>query len=133
MKCNNRNEDVEFILVNTAGVNQGLRFCDQDRQLIYLFDVADMETMLIRLSLHQNYIVEISADGEEYEVLARVDDEEEFPEFFGQTSSMSLDIDPFEYDCEDTGLCYIRIRNTDITKGGGGSVSNIYLEYTKKY
>ena len=131
VKCNNTNEDMEFIYFNTAGVNSGLRFCDNDRQLIYLFDVSEMTAATFTFSLHQNYIVEISCDGEEYEIIARTDDEEEFPEFYGKISSYTLKIDPFDYDCSDTGLCYIRIRNTDVSRGNGGSVSQIMLEYTK--
>ena len=132
VKCNNLNEDWEFIYFSNAGVNTGLRFCDNDRQLIYLFDVSDMISATFTFSLHQNYIVEISIDGEEYEIIARTDDKENFPEYYGQTSSYSLKIDPFDYFCEDTGLCYIRIRNTDVTRGNGGSVSQIVLDYVKE-
>ena len=43
-----------------------------------------------------------------------------------------ITVDPFDYDCADTGVCYIRLRNSDPSKGHGGSITQLVLTYTRK-
>ena len=130
VKTNNKNEDVEFIVFNTAGVNDSLRFCDKERQLIYMFDISGMLTADFAFHVFQNYILEVSADGKNWTIVADYSQGGTIPHLTTGGNNKTILINPFAYDCEQ--VCYVRLRNTDISKGNGGSISQITLNYTKK-
>ena len=132
MKTNSSNEDADYLYASTAGVNANLRFCDGDRVVIYFFDLADMTSAQINLHVFQNYIVEVSADGEEWEMIADYSKGGTVPHLTTGGNNTVISVDPFDYDCEDTGVCYIRLRNSDPSKGWGGSISQLVLTYTRK-
>ncbi|MBQ7398369.1 MAG: hypothetical protein IJW09_06070, partial [Clostridia bacterium] len=132
MTTSSANQDESFIYANTAGVNDGLRFCDGDRVLIYFFDLADMLDIKIDLTVFQNYILEISADGEDWVEFANYYDISDGNHVTDGSNTRMWSIEPFDYGCDESGVCYIRLRNCDPTKGWGGSIKNLTLHYQKE-
>ena len=128
VKCNNTNEDLPFLIYNTAGVNANIRYADGTGKLIYAFDISNMDNAEFYLSVVQNYIVEVSEDGEDWTLIADYSEGGTVPHITTGGNGKTLQIRPDEYDIED--VLYIRIRNTDVTKGWGGSIRQIRWTYT---
>lgn len=132
MKTTNANEDADYLYSSTAGTTGTLRFCDGDRHVTYFFDLAGMTSAEIKLHVFQNYIVEVSADGEEWEMIADYSKGGTVPHITTGGNNTVITVDPFDYDCTDTGVCYVRLRNSDPSKGHGGSITQLVLTYTRK-
>ena len=130
MKTTSANQDEAFIYANTAGANDSLRFCDGDRSLIYFFDLSGLHAAEIAMTVFQNYIVEVSSDGEEWEMIADYSKGGTVPHLTTGGNNTTITIDPKDYDCDD--VCYVRLRNSDPTKGWGGSITNLTFTYQKK-
>ena len=128
---NSRGEDEEFLEFTDACVNNDIRYCDGARQLIYCFDVSQMLTATFRFNVFQNYILEVSSDGEDYTIVADYSQGGKIPHLTTGGNNTTITVDPFEYGCEETGFLYVRLRNTDTTQGWGGSISSFTMEYTK--
>lgn len=128
---NQNNDDVEFILVNTSEINNEYRYCDKERQLIYYFDVSQMLSCELDFRVLQNYIVEVSNDGKNWEIIANYYDISNGQHLTTGTSNINIKFDPFDYDCDETGECYVRLRNCDSSKGWGASVRYFEMSYTK--
>ncbi len=132
MKTSTGNADEPFIYSNTSNANADLRFCDGDRHLTYFFDLSGMLDVKIDLTVFQNYILEISTDGEEWEEFANYYDISGGVHVTDGSNTRTWSVNPFDYGCDETGICYIRLRNCDVTKGWGGSIKNLTLTYEKK-
>ncbi|MBQ8718464.1 MAG: DUF4350 domain-containing protein [Clostridia bacterium] len=128
---NSNNQDMDFILVNTSESNANFRYCDTTRQLVYLFDVSDMLSCDLTCRVFQNYIVEVSNNNKDWEIVANYYDISGGEHLTTGGNDVDVDIDPFIYDCDVTGECYIRIRACDPTKGWGGTIRYIEMNYTK--
>ncbi len=131
MKTTSAGEDNEFIYANTSNSTNTLRFCDGDRVLIYFFDISDKLSMEISMNVFQNYIVEVSADGEDWEEIANYYDISGGKHLTSGGNNVTIRIDPMDYDCDETGVCYVRLRNCDPSQGHGGSITQLTLNYTK--
>ncbi len=132
VKTNSHGEDASFIYFNTAGASETVRFCDGDRQLIYLFDVSTMLTAEFEFNLFQNYILEVSTDGKKWAMVADYSKGGTVPHITTGQNKTNIRINPFDYGCEETGTCYVRLRNSDTSKGWGGSIIQFTLDYTRK-
>ena len=130
MKTSSANQDEAFIYANTAGANDGLRFCDGDRVLIYYFDLNGLHSAEIQMKVLQNYIVEVSGDAEDWTIVADYSKGGTVPHLTTGGNQTTITIDPSDYDCE--GACYVRLRNSDPSKGWGGSITNLTFIYQKK-
>lgn len=129
---NHTNDDAEFLEYNSAGVNSGLRYCDQTGQLIYAFETTDMLSALITFSLSQNYILEISTDGVNYEIVADYSQGGKIPHLTTGGNAIDIKVDLFKYGAGDADIIYVRLRNSDPGQGWGGSISKFVMEYTKE-
>jgi hypothetical protein len=132
VKTNHTNEDAEFLEYNSAGVNSGLRYCDQTGQLIYAFNTKDMLSAIITFTLSQNYILEISTDGVNYEIVADYSQGGKIPHLTTGGNNTNIKVDLFAYGAEEADVVYVRLRNTDPSKGWGGSIHQFVMEYSKK-
>lgn len=132
VKTNSQGADVSFIHFNTAGSSETLRFCDGDRQLIYLFDVSTMLSAKFEFNIFQNYILEVSADGKNWTMIADYSKGGTVPHITTGQNKTNISLNPFEYGCGESGTCYVRLRNSDTSKGWGGSIIQFTLNYTKK-
>ncbi len=131
VSTNLRNEDVEFLLVNTASANAGIRYCDLGGQLVYMFDVSEMIDCSLTFNIYQNYIVEVSNDNKNWEIVANYYDISGGEHLKDGGNDVNIVVDPFDYDCDETGECYVRIRNCNSSLGWGGSIRHFDMNYTK--
>jgi hypothetical protein len=74
--------------------------------------------------------VEVSADGEEWEIVADYSKGGTVPHLTTGGNQTTIKIDPDDYACEDT--CYVRLRNTNPSMGWGGSITNLTFTYQRK-
>lgn len=132
VRTNSTNEDFEFLDFNSAGVNSGVRFCDNGGILIYAFDLSDMLSAKFTFYLAQNYILEVSTDGENYTVVADYSEGGKVPHLPGGGNDTTFTLDPSTYGAKGGGVFYVRIRNCYPSKGFGGCISRFIMEYTKE-
>jgi hypothetical protein len=86
----------------------------------------------IDLTVFQNYILEISTDGEDWVEFANYYDISGGTHVTDGSNTKTWSVEPFDYGCDESGVCYIRLRNCDPTKGWGGSIKNLTLHYKKE-
>jgi hypothetical protein len=96
-----------------------------------MFDVSDMLSCDLTCRVFQNYIVEVSNNNKDWEIVANYYDISGGEHLTTGGNDVDVDIDPFIYDCDETGECYIRIRACDPTKGWGGTIRYIEMNYTR--
>ncbi|MBE6620040.1 MAG: hypothetical protein E7625_01575 [Ruminococcaceae bacterium] len=132
VRTNSSNEDYEFLDFSSAGVNSGVRFCDNGGILIYAFDLSDMLSAKFTFYLAQNYILEVSTDGENYTMVADYSEGGKVPHLPGGGNDTTFTLDPFTYGAKEGGVFYVRIRNCYPSKGFGGCISRFVMEYTKE-
>ncbi|MHC1694260.1 MAG: hypothetical protein AB9835_03065 [Eubacteriales bacterium] len=122
---NNKNEDSEFLVRTDAGANDSLRFADLASEIVYRFDLSKYTAPVIYLDVFQNYIIEVSDhDGDWQKVY---DYSEINPVHLTDGSNRTLlTVDPsgFGYKNE----LWVRISNTDVSQGWGGSIFNITVK-----
>ncbi|MBQ9415255.1 MAG: hypothetical protein IJU20_00215 [Clostridia bacterium] len=126
--CNQNGNDWGYLIYNTAGANSGVRYCDLTGELVYAFDLRNMKDALFNLTVAQNYIVEISQTGRDWELVADYNEGGTVPRIVGGGNSTVLSVRPEEYGF--TECLYIRIRNTDTSFGFGGTIREIRWNYT---
>ena len=131
VETNSKSEDLEFLEFTSGEANSGLRYCDGNAQLIYAFDISDKLTAVYVFSLSQNYILEASADGEDYEIIADYSQGGKIPHLTTGENGKDISVDMFKY-AGDDGMVYIRLRNSDPSQGWGGSISKFVMKYTKE-
>ena len=124
---NEKNLDTDYIYESTAAANSSLRFCDLDRYLIYKFDLGGKENFTLTLEIFQNYILECSEDLENWTVLADYRDISSEHITTGG-NNVSITVDPVAQGINET--LYIRLRNTDVTKGWGGAITGFTMRWT---
>ena len=83
------------------------------------------------LTLHvlQNYLMEISPDAESWTLLADYSQGGTVPHTRLGNNDADIVVTPAMYGNWEE--LYIRIRNTDITQGWGGSISSFTIEYLR--
>lgn len=124
---NEQGEDAAYLIVNTAGANSGLRFCDRDLELVYKFDISEQPGVAYTFTLSQNYVAEVSADGETWTQVADYSQGGTVPHLTTGGNTFLLQIYPADYGCTDT--FYFHLYNSDTTQGWGGSLSYIKWRY----
>lgn len=125
--------DIDFIHSNTASSTDNLRFCDQARQLVYLFSLRGMKSAEYKFQVAQNYILEVSPDGESWTIVADYSQGGTVPHLMtGSSNKTVITIDPFAHGCDATEKMYVRLRNTDTSKGFGGCIYYFEMTYTRE-
>ncbi len=128
IKTNQDGNDLAYLIFNSAGANSNIRYCDRAGQLIYAYDISNMKDADFSLRVSQNYIVEVSDNGEDWFLIADYSQGGTVPHLTTGQNGTTLHITPDDFGFGE--LMYIRIRNTDISKGWGGSISEIIWSYT---
>ncbi len=131
VETNSKNQDAEFIESLNAGVNDGIRFCDGDWSIVYVFDVSEMVKAKFSFRLYQNYYFEASIYGEEWGLDADYSPGGTVPHLTTGGNYKVFTLDPFAYGADETGRFYVRLSNSDPSKGWGGSITEFTLEYSK--
>lgn len=127
VKVNNLNQDAKYLIENTANANDGLRFCDNTGRLVYKFDISEHPDVKFMLSISQNYIVEVSANGTDWTMIADYSQGGTVEHIKDGGNATILNIYPSQYGI--TEDFYFRIRNSDTSQGWGGSLSLIQWRY----
>lgn len=106
-----------------TGLANGFRFADLDKSFIYMFDTQDLKQGGISVNLCNNFVVDISKDGDKWvEVLRENEDVRD------GRNRMDYQINFIE--CLPSPNVYVRFRNTDQTQGWGPNISKISLDFT---
>ena len=126
---NDQAKDQSYIVRNSGQANTVLRFCDLSNQLVYRFDLTGLDSAGVTLRVAQNYVVSVSDhDGDwteayNYKTLSGGG-------WIQNTSNAtSYTFTPEAYGLD--GVIYIMISNTEITKGWGGSIDLITIQYNE--
>jgi hypothetical protein len=128
---NESNLDLDFIVLNTAASNANIRFCDNVGQVVYLFDLSDMNSFDLSLRVYQNYLLEVSTDNKNWEVVAYYSQGGTVPHLTTGGNDVTIEIDVFEYADKGTPHFYVRLSNTNTAIGWGGSIRYFEMDYTK--
>ncbi len=126
---NDQNEDEKYIVKNTAGVNSGVRYCDNDGIVIYKFDLTEYDTPSYYFNIAQNYIFEISPDGENWTIIADYSEGGKVGRVTNADNATVVAVYPHQIEALDDVL-YVRLRNTAPSGSHGGSISRITIRYT---
>ena len=128
MPTNNQNLDSAYIVRNTAGASDALRFCDLTTELVYRFDLSGRLCPSVSLQVGQNYVLSVSDhDGDWTEVY-------NYKTLSGggwvqdTTNQTTYTFSPDDYGYTD-GILYIKLSNTTLDKGWGGSIQNLTIRY----
>ena len=78
----------------------------------------------------QNYIIEMSEDKENWVLLKDYSEGGTVPHTQRGDNPFVMVVTPDMYG--DYSTLYIRLRNSDITKGWGGSISSLEIQYYEK-
>jgi hypothetical protein len=125
---NSSGKDEEYLIVNTAGVNSGLRFCDLEGQLVYEFDLTEYPEAVLSFNVVQNYILEYSLDNKTWTVIADYSKIGEWTKNGDNASSYTVSAD----EVGAGNVLYIRLRNTTPSMGWGGSITSFSIRYIDK-
>ncbi|MBQ7319313.1 MAG: DUF4350 domain-containing protein [Clostridia bacterium] len=128
---NASNLDLDFIVLNTAASNPSIRFCDNVGQVVYKFDLSDMKSFDLSLRIYQNYLLEVSTDNKNWEVVADYSQGGTIPHLTTGGNDVTIEIDVFEYADKGTPYFYVRLSNTNTAMGWGGSIRYFEMDYTK--
>lgn len=125
---NSSGNDEKYLIKNTAGVNSGVRYCDNDGELIYKFDIHEYDHPVYQIYISQNYIIEVSGDGQNWTMIADYSQGGTVERVTNADNATVVNVDPATYKQIGSDL-YIRIRNTTTSGGHGGAVSRIVIRH----
>ena len=131
VKTNNANLDSDFLLKNTAGANDSLRFCDRMGQVVYVFDTKGTTDYVVDMAILQNYYVEVSADMKHWKMIADYSKNGTVEHLKNGGNQTVLTVKAADHGLQGAKM-YIRISNTDTTQGWGGSITWLRVNYKRK-
>ena len=135
-KTSSKNEDADFILDNSAGVNDNERFADGAGQIIYMIDLSGMIEPTVTLHIRQQYYVAVLPTldvlEDEYIEIANFNNiKDQFPSdafneagaYTAGTNDIEVTINPYQYEIYD--MLYILIANSNPSTGWGGTIMRL--------
>jgi hypothetical protein len=131
MLTNANGQDIPFLLEDAAQTTDKIRFCDGKNYLLYRFNLKDWKSATATWRIGQNYMIEMSADGNHWTTVADYSEGGSVA-WIGNASNMTeLSMDLFANGCGESGVAYIRISTPWKDKGHGARVEYLVLNYTK--
>ena len=126
---NEAGEDADYLVRNSgASANASIRYCDGAAELVYRFDLDEFDDAMFSCEVINNYVLSISDHDGDYQTIfdySQISDER------AESNNLAfLNFAPADYGFED-GPLYIRLSNTDPTKGHGGAIYSISIQYKK--
>lgn len=128
ISINSDNWDENYVFSDTADATRTMKVCRYDAELIYRFDMTEMNDPYFQFDVLYNYLVEVSIDGEHYQTAFDYRDISG-TYITGATNRIRLQIVPELYGASET--CYVRFSNTDPTKEYGAGISALTI-YSKQ-
>ena len=127
LTVNKFGDDAPFIHSNTGGADGVKRYTDGTAELIWKFNVASFDGLVISAQLSQNYIVEVSGDGENWTEVVNYAKFSSYNANSGTNDGVScIIVDAYE-DVVDT--LYVRLRSSAPRGGWGGAVKSLTFQY----
>lgn len=125
----NENADAAFIVRNTSSTAANLKYCDYSAEIVYRFDLKMYPDAVVVLEIMQNYLVQVSADGENWKTV------QDYIKMTGSAikdsrNAASLAIDSAKYAPKANAL-YIRLANANPRASWGGAISGFTVYYNK--
>ena len=126
---NDAGEDAEFLLESTAQVNAKFRFADNKSYMIYKFDLSQYPGAVVTFHIVQNYLAEISPDGQNWQTVADYSEGGTVAEHTAGKNDLALVIDTAAYGY--TEYLYFRLGDCYPKTGWGGTLRSFDLCYSK--
>ena len=125
---NESNADAEYIVRNSGAANSAMRYCDGAAELVYRIDLDRFRDAILSLKVINNYVIGISDHDGDYRTIF---DYSDISDERAQGENLTyLNFDPKEYGIEQ-GPLYLKLSNTDPTKGHGGAIYYFSVQYKK--
>lgn len=121
------NNDEEYIVKSNALYTFQNRYCDAQRELIYCFDLSHLKEPSLYFQISQNYLVQVSTDGSNFETVANYMEDKGNGIAFDGTSPnhITLCIDGNVVDF--SAPVYVRLANCNPSGSLGGAISAILI------
>ncbi len=118
----------EFVVVDTSSANQAIKYCDKEREIIYKFDLNKYPHAAVVMFLEQNYLLQVSTDGQSWKTIQNYELVNGFRDFGAHKATVVVASDKYAKGEE---FMYIRLANSDVTQGHGGSISKMIVYYNE--
>jgi hypothetical protein len=119
----------EFVVVDTSNANHVLKFCDKGREIIYCFDLKKYPHAAAVLFLEQNYLVQVSTDGQTWKTIQNFELVNGFRDYGAHKATLIVASDKY---AQGADAMYVRLANSDVTQGHGGSISRLDIYYSNE-
>lgn len=130
LTVNKTGDDAPFIYSNTGGADGSKRYTDGTAELIWLFDVSDFEGLVIAAQISQNYVLEVSGDGENWTEVVNYAKFSSYNANSGTNDGVScIIVDAYE---DVGGTLYVRLRSSAPRGAWGGAVKSLTFQYLVK-
>ena len=121
------NDDKEFVVTDTSSANGDCKFCDLNKAIVYRFDLSKYENAVVLIEVCQNYLIEVSSDGKSWAVIQNFEEEHGY-RFEGSGNKAKIAVSAEKY-AKGKDALYLRIANSDTSKGWGGALTAFTVFY----
>ena len=118
---NNQGADTGYILRDDSTASRTMRRVSGDGELVYRFDLAQMDDPYLEVTVAGNYLLEASADDAAYQEIARSEGEP----VESIANRVTLRLYPDEIGADET--LYLRLRSKDATLEYGAAILDFTL------
>ena len=118
----------EFVVVDTSNANHEIKYCDKAREIIYRFDLKEYPHLAAVMYLEQNYLVQVSTDGESWRTIQNFELVNGFRDYGAHKATLVVASDKYAPDAD---FMYVRLANSDVSQGHGGSISKLIIYYSE--
>jgi hypothetical protein len=127
LTSNNNGTDAPYIHYSTGKADGTKRYTDDAAEIIWKFDIDDFRGLVVGVQLSQNYILEVSGDGESWTEVINYSKISSYRTDGGTNDSVAtILVGSYE---DIGGTLYIRLRNTAQKGGWGGAVKSFTFQY----
>lgn len=118
----------EFVVVDTSNANGKIKYCDKAREIIYKFDLNKYPHLAAVMFLEQNYLLQVSTDGESWKTIQNYELVNGFRDAGSHQATVVVASDKY---AKGEDYMYVRLANSDPTQGHGGSISKLVIYYSE--
>ena len=127
LTSNTNGSDAAFIVKNTGKSNGNMRYTDDAAEIVWKFDIDDFRGLVVSVQLCQNYVIEVSGDGENWTEVINYSKISSYKADGGTNDSVAtILVGSYE---DIGGTLYIRLKNTTAKGAWGGGVKSLTFQY----
>ena len=129
VNVNSSGEDASLLHVNTGGADDKKRYADGQKEIIWKMDVSRFRGLTIAVALSQNYLLEVSGDGVNWQTVINYRDISTLNASTGTNDGVTCILVGAYANIEST--LYIRLSNANAKTNGswGGAISSFTFQY----